>query len=439
MIMTIIEGISMRRFAPVLLFVLGTGALATQLGIDDAVGMALKTHPDAQIASLRHNGSKAESKSVQSSLYPRIDANIDYFPTKTFVMPTNGTFSTRQSDAFHADISGNYPIWDFGRNRDKRQAALYGEDEAESDYLSVQNSLIEQVWQRYFTVSYLRRLIDTAEQSSRFYEAQYQQAMRMREAGLKTAADESRFKASWMEADEHLRSVRNEYDKALMALALLIGSDTNPMIDDGEFDRRSDTLAYTEEDLPSLREELGVRNARLRSLHYGMQRAKALAEASAKEAYGTLSIVGSYGVDRSLSAYDSSLIGVKGNLPLYDGGKMSADAQKSRIALSIAQKEYETAEKGLWQELYGAYLDFKRSDETIAAKSGVIDATAKALDVMQGRYAQGLATYVDVMEAQSVLESARISHAGAKLQKIGVWAKIQRLLNKGCENDVCKN
>lgn len=437
--MTIIEGIRMRRFAPVLVFVLGSGALGASLGIDEAVAMALKTHPDGQIATLRHAGAKADSRAAQSSLYPRIDANVDYFPTKTFVMPTNGTFSTRQSDAFHADISGSYPIWDFGRNSDKHQAALYGEDAAQSDYASVQNGLIEAVWQRYFAVSYLSRLIDTAELSARFYEAQYHQSMRMHEAGLKTAADESRFKASWMEAQEHLRSARSEYDKALLALALLIGSEENVHIDEGEFDRRAATLAYSEAELSSLREELGSRNPRLRSLRFGMERAKAIAEASGKEAYGTVSLVGSYGVDHSLSSYESSLIGVKGNIPLYDGGKVSAEAQKSRIAFSIAQKEYETAERGLWQELYGALLDFRRSDETIAAKAGVIDATAKALDVMQGRYAQGLATYVDVMEAQSVLESARISHAGAKLQKIELWAKIRRILNKGCENDVCKN
>lgn len=429
----------MLRLAQVLLWVLASSAFAEPIGIDEAVSMALKTHPDGQIAALRHATSIADTRVAAASLYPRIDANVDYFPTKTFVMPANGAFSTRQSNAFHADISGSYPIWDFGRNSDRRQAALHGEEKTKADSVSVQNRLIEQVWQHYFRVSYLRRLIDTAKESARFYEAQYKQAMGMREAGLKTAADESRFKASWMEAQEHLNGSRSEYDKALMNLSLLIGSDENPTIDEGEFDRRSDGLAYTEEDLPKLREELSARNPQLHSLRFNRERAKALVDASLKEGYGTLSVVGSYGYDNSLSTYDSSLIGVKGNIPLYDGGKMGADAQKSRIALSIAQKEYETAERGLWQELYGAYRDFKRSDETIAAKTGVIDATAKALDVMQGRYAQGLATYVDVMEAQSVLESARISHAGAKLQKIEQWAKIQRILNKGCENEHCKN
>lgn len=422
-----------------LLFAFTLSASAGVLTLDDAVSMALKSHPDVQSASFKVESAKADTRSIQVSLYPRIDLNADYFPTKTFVMPSNGTFSTRQNNAFHADVSGSYSLWDFGRNADRRQASGYKQEEAASDKVSLQNSIIEQVWLRYTNVAYLERLIDTAQKSSQFYEAQYHQSVKMREAGLKTQADESRFKASWMEADEHLRAARAEVDKTLLALGLLIGSDQPIAIDEEDFDRRVNAIAYTADDISQLRQELSKKSPKLIALQAAIDHSKALSDAASKEAYGTVSLVASYGYDNSLSSYDSSQIGVKGTIPLYDGGKMSADAQKSRIALTLAQKEYESTERVLWQELYGAISDLKRSDETIETKAGVIDATQLALSLMEGRYAQGLATYIDVLESQSVLENARIAHAEAKLQKIRAWAQIRRLLNKGCDNDICKN
>lgn len=427
----------MRTLIAVILFSLS--AHAGDLTLSEAVSMALKTHPDVQSASLWHESAKADSRIVQASLRPRIDLNADYFPTKTFVMPANGTFSTRQSDAYHADVSGSYPLWDFGRNGDKRQAALSKEDETAAGKALVQNGLVEQVWLRYYTIAYWKYLISAAEKSALFYKAQYERAIGMRQSGLKTAADESRFYASWMEADENLKASRSEYDKALLALGLLTGSDDSVSIETGSLDRRADTVSIKALDGIQLRQELSAHNLQLQKLRMAIDRAKSLSDAANKEAYGSVMLVGSYGVDNSLSYYDSSQIGIRGTIPLYDGGKMSSEAQKNRIAYTLAQKEYEATERVLWQELYGAYSDFRRSDETIAAKAGVIDSTQMALNVMEGRYAQGLATYSEVLESQSVLEGARIALAQAKFQKIRAYAQIQKLLNKGCDNDDCKN
>lgn len=425
----------MRQFAPVLFLVFTAAACGAGLSVEEAVAAALKSHPDAHSAVLRHESAKADQSAAEAALSPRIDLNGDYFPTKTLVIPANGVFSTRQSDALHADITGSYPLWDFGRNQNAYRASSYKTEEAGEEKRQIHALLIEQVWVRYYTAAYLKRVIESSEQSARFYEALYTQAVRMRESGLKTRADESRFKASWMEAAEHLGAARGEYDKALQGLGLLVGTGEIPSIEGDDFDRRSEALTPPPE---NLREELSMHNPQLRALRSAIEHARALSEGAEKEGYGSVTLVGSYGTDSSLSSYESALIGVRGTIPLYDGGKNAALAQKSRIALSLAQKEYERSERGLWQELYAARSDFNRSDETIEAKIGVIDATQKALTLMEGRYAQGLSTHVDVLEAHSALENARIALFEAKFRKLRAWAQIQRLLNRGCDNDVCK-
>ncbi|MDP3301917.1 MAG: TolC family protein [Sulfuricurvum sp.] len=407
---------------------------AQPLKLERAVEMALQSNPQTQAAQLRVQSSQADTKAAKSALHPRIDLNGEYYPTKTIVMPTNGTFSTRQTDAFHTDISASYSLWDFGRNDNIIEATRYAQEGSVTDKVSVQNSLIEQVWLQYTNIAYLEQLIDTARKSSEFYKAQYVQAVQMREVGLKTQADESRFKASWLEADDHHSAAQAQKAKVLMALELLISSDVPVTIDQADFDRRSNALTMVVENAPALRQELSQNNPQLQKLRMSINRDKALSHAISKQSYGSVNLVAAYGYDNSLSSYDTSQIGIRGSIPLYDGEKLDTETQKSRIALSLAQKEYENTERALWQELYDAMIDLNRFDETITAKEGVMSATQKALSLMRGRYAQGLATYIDVLESQNVLENARIAHADAKLQKIRSWVKIQRLLNKGMNN-----
>lgn len=404
------------------------------LTLDDAIILTLKTHPQTQAAALRIQSAQAETQAANAALAPRIDLNGDYYPTKTIVMPANGTLATRQTDAFHTDVSGSYSLWDFGRNGHLVEAASSAQEGSIADKLSVENSLIEQVWLQYATLSYLHRLIQTAEKSAEFYQAQYTQALRMREVGLKTQADESRFKASWLEADDHLAAARGQREKALMSLELLVGSDTPVSVDEADFDRHAATVTLPLEDNNTVRQELSQRNLQLQKLRTLINRDKALSQATQKQPYGNVMLVGSYGYDNSLASYDSAQIGVRGTVSLYDGGRLSAEAQKSRIAVTLAQKEYEETEKILWQELYGAMIDFHRYHETILAKEGMINATQKTLTLMQGRYLQGLATYIDILESQTVLETARVAHADATYQKTRAWLTIQRLLNKGNKN-----
>lgn len=420
-----------------MLLLCATGTIAGTLSVDDAIRKTLRAHPDMQMATMRQASALSDAQSTRSALRPRLDATVGYYPTKTFVMPSSGAFSTRESDAFHADVTGSYTLWDAGRTEDRYSASLHKKSEADANRYVAANTLIEQVRLHYYTLAYLDSRKHTAEQSVRFYQAQYERSSSMRKNGLKTEADESRFKASLMEAKEALSAINAENDKNALALSLLMGEDGEIQIKKEELDRRADTISLMESS-GTLRQRLSSQNPQLKALQAATDHAKAVSEAAGKEQYGSVALIGSYGYDNSLSSYDSSSVGVVGTIPLYEGGKITAEGQKSRIALSLAQKEYESTERALYTELYGSYSDLKRSDKTIAAQQSIIEAAQKTLRLIEGRYAQGLATYVDVLEAQSAVENGHIGLAEAKFQKIRAWAHMEKMLNEGCDNDVCK-
>ncbi len=409
-------------------------ASGSALTLDEAIEKTLKIHPNAQVASLQYESAIESAKSADAALYPRIDANAAYFPTKTFVIPTNGTFSTKQNDSFHGDISGSYSLWDFGRSRDRYDWALRLQEGAGSMKKLTQNELIEKVWNTYYGVATSAALIDTAEASVKFYESQFTQAFNLRKNGLKTEADELRFKASLLESQDRALRAKIDHEKGSLSLGILIGNDELVSVNPSVLDQRCESLALQNISIETLRQKLRDNNPQLKALRLSIDAAKTFSNAASHEKYGNIALVGSYGYDNSLSTYDSYQAGVVGTIPLYDGGKLSSEAQKSRIAYTIAQKEFENTERLLWQEMYGAYRDFKRADISIKSKESVIEATSKSLQLITGRYAQGLATYVDVLESQSTLENAKCELAQVKYQKISVYAHVQKLLNQG-END----
>lgn len=420
------------------LLILISASIANGLSIDEAVKQAINTHPDAKIAGLNVERSVSDTKSSGADLYPKIILNGEYSPTKTFVFPANGQFSTKQNDAMHADMSVSYALLDFGRTQNKVAATAYAEDGARSLQQLTQSELIEQAWFRYYGVAYAASLIDVAKSSLKFYESAYNQAVHMRLSGLKTEADELRFKASLMEAQDRLAEAHSEYEKALLSLGVLTGANGLASVEQIVLDNKLEDLSVLKYTPESLRQILRENNPRLKALQSTIAQNRALSNAASDERYGEIQLRASAGHDNSLSSYNSYQAGIVGTLPLYDGGKLSALAQKSRITHSLAQQEYEKIERELWEDLYRIYRDYGRADETIRSKAGVIEATTKMLSLVQERYRQGLATYTDVLESQSTLDSARFALIATKYQKIRAYAHIQKLLNQGCDNDVCK-
>lgn len=408
------------------------------LTLDEAIDQTLKTHPDGQIALLRYESAQQESASVSSARYGRIDLNGAYYPTKTYVMPTNGMFLTKQNDGFHVDVTGVYSLWDADRTANAVLAATSAQKSVHFTQKLSQSELIEQVWQRYYGIAYAKTLVNSTESSVKFYESEYQQAHTMRLSGLKTQADELRFNASLMEARDRLEWAKSEVDKAHVALANLVGDEAIMDVGKEVLQQQAKDIIIENYTLESLRKELKNSNLRLKALQATMAQTKALSEVSGAQHYGEVMLVGSAGYDNSLSSYNSYYAGVSGTIPLYDGGKLSAQAQKSRIDYAIASLAFESSERALWQELYGAYRDLQRADTTIKAKEAVMVATSQTLTLFQERYKQGLATYIDVLESQSTFYTACLGIAEAQYQKIRAYALMQKLLNQGCRND-CKN
>lgn len=417
----------------VLFLVLLSSAIGEPLSVEQAVQKALESNPDLKIAQLGFERSASETKGSGADLLPQLNLNASYYPNKTFIMPQNGVFSTRESDALHTDLSAKYLLWDGGGLRAKYQAAkinqkTFGHRKEESA-----QELAEQVKQLYYTIDSLQNRIRSTQASVRFYDEQLKRAHALYRSGLKTEADESRFAASRYGAEEALRTLESERRKKEYLLSLLLGINENVEIIEGSLNTRFQSIPETVE-FESLRPQLITRNPKLGGLSYGIESAQLGIDAAKGSRYGTIEAVAQYGWDESLSGYDSSFVGVVGSIPLYDGGKKESQLQKARIDHALTQQEYDRSRDLLEQALFDAVQDVNRSNHMLQTQQAIEGSAQKTLKLMQGRYAQGLVGYVDVLEAQSLYEQAQSGIDDAKLLKVLAWERIEKLLNRGTEH-----
>lgn len=421
----------MKKLHLFLVLLLGVHTLfAKNISLQETVDATLASHPDAKLALHRIDTARENKSITKAASFPDLSLNAEYFPTKTLVMPSNGSFATKEHATSHLDATLTYTLWDFGRTQNRLDAA---NQELESSVFLSDNAralLIEKVWQAYYSLAYIQRLNNANTLSLAFYKALYEQAKQMKDTGLKTEADKERFYASWIEAQDLLETSRNEERKLLHLLSTLTGFEEGTLVIEDDFQVFSKTTLTTFSDT-QWRGLLKEHNSELQALRTKIKQSQFLYEASEKEIYGTLSTVGSIGADSSLSSYNTTQIGLRATIPLFTGGKLSHQIERERVALLASQETLRSRELSLWQELYEALLDAKRLDNTIDAKKISALSLSKAVLIAKGRYTEGLATYIEVLEAQKAYDSACIAQNIAMLQKISTLAKIKRLIPEG--------
>lgn len=414
----------------ILIFLALQTLFAKTLSLQEAIDATLISHPDAKLALYQLDSARESIGIAQAATYPELSLNAEYYPTKTLVSQNSGSFATRDHFSTHVDVTLTYTLWDFGRTQKRIDAA---QQDAESTLALNENAkalLGEKVWQAYYSLAYLQRVSTANALSLAFYQALYDQSRQMKHVGLKTEADSERFYASLLDAQDLLETSRNEERKFTHLLSMLTGfSEQDISIED-------DFTALSHTTLPSFpdtqwRHMLKEHNAELEALSAKIKQSHALYESSKAEHYGTILSAGSLGSDTSLSSYSSNQIGIKASIPLLSGGRISHQIEKDRVSILMAEEALRARELTLWQELYEAILDTKRLDTTIEAKHMAAQALAKTVAITKGRYKEGLATYIEVLEAQRAYDNALIAQSAAMLQKIASLAHIKRLIPKG--------
>ncbi len=381
---------------PLLLFIgLMSWLPAQTLTLDHCVRRALDTSPDVKSRALQVREQHEDVALQKGDWLPQLSAWGEYDPQRTYVMPQNGQFHTIDDDGWAVGVSLRQKIYDFSKTSHAVDTAESRKTLVRLSYEEARALMRYEVRTAYAQMLVQKDALDVRKKDLDAKNALYAQAKALYEQGLKTRADMTRLQAATAQAAEALAAARAAFDKARFRLERYIG-EAVPADTELETAVLYADAVVSEDVNATLQNSLALRIARqnTRTAHESYRTADA-------EHYGSIDALAEADHFDNLSRYDTVLVGIRYAVPLYSGGRISARAQQSRIKELIARENEASARRLVVEETRALLADLRQTERRIEARRAQELAALETRTLVEARYAQGLATYIEVLDAQA--------------------------------------
>ncbi len=375
---------------------------AQSLSQNEAIQKALAYHPDIKRFILQVTSAQEGVKQSRSDYLPQVRFNAEYDPTRTYVLPQNGQFHTIDSDGWQAGVVLNQKIWDFGKTSSAIDFSKADTKIATLSLVDAKALMAYNVKTQYNLMVVQRKAVEVRKKDLEAKEALYKQSEAMVKQGMKTRADSTRFLSSYYVAQDNLSISEAAYEKARVALSLYIGEEVH-----------ADVTLQEEILSPQSREDVAYNaienaNPQLQSAKENVHKSELLYESVHAAHYGSIDAMASYNYQDTLNSYDATVVGITLTVPLYVGGRISAQAQQAKLAEDAAQASYDSKALALKQEVQALQVDLVRYEKTIEAKKAQLEASQETMTLLNARYKEGLATYIEVLDATALYLNAEL-------------------------------
>ncbi len=376
---------------------------AQTLTMQESIDKTLANHPDIKSFILKIEQSKKDYNAASAAYLPQINLHAAYNPLQTYALPVNGTFHTIEEDGWDVGVNVKQKIWDFAKTSSQIEATKRDEDIAKLSLQDAKALMAYKVKSLYALLVVQKEAIAVRKKDLQTKKAYYAQSEALVKQGLKTKADTSRFLSALYGAKDKLAIAKASYEKTKNTLSLYMAQEINDDV----------TLQYDFQKSANLFEsstekKILEKNYQLQIDTQNIEKNRLLHKVARASRYGSLDAVASYNHLDTLNSYDSKLVGLTLNIPLYSGGKTTAQTQKAQVALQLAKEKKASKVLALKDEIHALLIDIKRYALTIKAKEAQEKAAHEAKNILEARYKAGLATYIEVLDAMSLLLDARL-------------------------------
>ncbi|DAB41086.1 MAG TPA: transporter [Sulfurovum sp. UBA12169] len=401
---------------------------AQTLTVQECVEQTLANHPDIKIFMLKVAQSEESYNISRSEYLPQVSLLGEYNPQRTYVLQQGGQFSTIDDDGWSIGAMLKQKIWDFSKTASQIAASRIEQEITELSLEDAKAVMAYKIKSLYALMALQHEAINVRRQDMEAKKALYTQALGLEKQGLKTKADVARFNAAFYLAKENLKLTQASFDKSRSTMALY--TDT-PI----QRDVKLDTRAFKHGDINlknkyTLKNQALQNNSQLKMASKSIDKSKKIHDAAKASHYGSVDAVASHTQTDMLNRYDTSVIGITLNVPLYSGGRLSAEEQRMQIETYVAQEQLASKAIALEEELENLFLDLESYNESTKAKKAQLISAKETQKAVNARYKEGLSTYVEVLDAAAFLLEAELGLLEIKYKQYIAFSRIDYLTGK---------
>ena len=116
------------------------------------------------------------------------------------------------------------------------------------------------------------------------------------------------------------------------------------------------------------------------------------------------------------------------SLPLFTGGRLVNEARVARARADQARSQYEQSVLIALREASDALAGVRTSRDQVVAQQTQAQALRRALQLAELRYRTGVASYIEVLDAQRSLFDAELGLSRAQLRQLAAAVQLYRAL-----------
>lgn len=374
------------------------------LTADEAACIALYHQPGVQVAGAGVVAAQGRQQQAKSGLLPSVGLSVGYNNVSSFA---NGIAPS----GFQVTAAVDQLIFDFSHTRDIVQQSKAVTRSANANLTRVQSDLVLQVKQAFYVYGQNVRLVDVNEANVRNQQNHLALAEARLKAGVGLPADVVRAQTAVSDAIFNLNVARNIASVARVNLALLMGIDPRTPVnvaDTSEPEINTDCIDELVNQALDQRPEVVQARANIDAASFGLGAAKTNNAPVLSTSVGVLQR------DTTFPPSTNSItVGINVSWNPFDGGLTAGRVKEAGATLSAAQAQLQATQLTVVSDVSQAYLNLKTAEQRVITADAEVINAEESVRLITGRYQAGLGTFLDVLDAQTALVTARTNRVNA--------------------------
>ncbi|MGH7594555.1 MAG: efflux transporter outer membrane subunit [Gemmatimonadales bacterium] len=371
------------------------------------VQSALRDNRDIHAALGRVDEYRALAGSARSQLFPELDANASASANQ-IAIGASPPIAYRAIRAT-ADLQWEVDFW--GRIRKGIAAADADRDARANDERALVLTLVSEVADGYLELLELRDDLAVSQRTLTSRQATLNLARQRYAQGVISELDVRQFEADVAGAASSVAEFSRLASQKEHALALLAGRSPGAFVGAGRLDSAVVAAAVPD----SIPATLLLRRPDVLSAERDLAAATARVGATIATVLPRFIITGQYGrqapttTDLFGAEHEVYTVSAGISMPLFAGGRERSELDAARARVRQARARYEQSVLAALNEAADALVAVRSDRDQLAAQAAQATALRDAYRLAERRYEGGIASYLEVLEAQRSLFTAELA------------------------------
>lgn len=410
----------------------------TDARLEQVVERALANNRDLRVAALNIEKARAQYRIQRAEQFPTVAASVSGTRSRT-PASLNGREAASIGSQYSAELGfSSYELDFFGRLKNLSESALEDYLALEETHRSTQISLVAEVANAWLTLAADKALLQLAEDTLKSQQASYELTGHSHDLGNSSGVALAQAQSTVESAREDVAEYTSQIRQDINALTLLVGDRVPDALLPATLDAEAAQLVDIPAGLPS---SLLQRRPDVLAIEHDLKAANADIGAARAALFPSISLTGAAGTSSAdLSGLFKGGSGAWSfapsiSVPIFNAGSLRANLESAKAEKAIQLATYEKTVQSAFREVADALAVRSTLQDRLNAQRALVEATERSYRLSDALYRNGANSYLEVLDAQRSLYSARLGLISLELSEQANRLTLYKVLGGGASTE----